>query len=351
MVLTIGLTYNVKKANSNGQACDISAEYDDEYTISSIKDSFESRGHAVKLIEADDNMFEKIRSSGADIIFNIAEGVRGESRESHVPAICEMLGIPYTGSGPLTLAICLDKARTKEILNYYNIPTAKHQVFKTPEDELDKNLKYPLIVKPIHEGSSIGVGVKAVARSNRELVDRVCEINIKYNQPALVEKFLPGREFTVAVIGNTKPYALPVVEIYLSKYPKKTKGVYSYEAKTIWENDSLSGPPVNITPEFDKDLKSLAVRSHAALGCRDFSRVDIRLDENDVAHVIEVNPLPGLNPKVEAVSYFPKAGRLAGLSYEDLINEMLQQGIERNKLAERLSGNRIENAIQSRISV
>ena len=347
MVLTIGLVYNIKKTVNCGNP-DISAEYDDENTVSAIRGSLEGGGHSVAMIEADLDVYSKLRSSVVDIVFNIAEGLRGESRESHVPVLCEMLGIPYTGSGPLTLAICLNKARTKEILNQYNIPTAKHQVFRTPEDRLDQNLKYPLIVKPLHEGSSIGVGINAVVKNNRELVERVCHVNMRHKQPALVEKFLPGREFTVAVIGNKIPRALPVVEVYLEKYPRKTKEVYSFEAKTRWENDSLSGPMLESDYELETQLQKLAINTHLALDCKDFSRVDIRMDENSIPHVIEINPLPGLNPRIEAVSYFPKAARMADMSYDDLINEILVQGLERYNLVDEGG---VEDAVESRVNI
>ncbi|MFH1789253.1 MAG: ATP-grasp domain-containing protein, partial [Candidatus Altiarchaeota archaeon] len=231
-------------------------------------------------------------------------------------------------------AITLNKAKTKEVLTYHGVPTPHSQVFKTPDEALDERLDFPLIVKPLEDGSSRGISTDSLVRDEKELANKITQINTIYNQPALAEKFLPGREFTVAVLGNKKAYTLPIVEIYLHKYPKESRGVYGYEAKTKWEKDEYSGHPEKIDDDLKEKIIELALKTHEALDCKDYSRIDIRLDEQGRPNVLEANPLPGLNPKIEAVSYFPKAARLAGMTFTELINKMLAIGLERNGITE-----------------
>lgn len=288
-------------------------------------------------MEADHSAFEKLKQLKPDIVFNIAEGFSGVSREAQVPAMLDMLQIPYSGSDPLTLATCLDKARTKEILSYYKIPNAKFVIADNLNEAVNAGLEFPLIVKPLSEGSSKGIFSTSFVKDINELAREVERITGEYNQSALVEEFLPGREFTVAVLGNgDEAEVLPVVEISYNDFPEDFIPIYSYEAK--WILDTRENPldvftcPAKIDSELESKIKSAVLRTYQVLRCKDWSRIDVRLDTNNEPNIIEVNPLPGILPKIEDNSCFPKAARTAGLNYTDMINKVLYYAAKRHKL-------------------
>ncbi len=350
--LNVALTFNVKpesqtfpeevSPNSNlasavkEKAADTYAEWDTWDTINAVKEAIECF-HNVTLVEADLSAFAKLREINPDIVFNIAEGFNGVSREAQIPAILDMLQIPYSGSDALTLATCLDKARTKEILSYYKIPNAKFIIATSLDQTGNVDLKYPLIVKPISEGSSKGIFSTSFVKDNNELTKEVERILEEYNQPALIEEFLPGREFTVAILGNgTEAEVMPIVEIKYSEFPKDFVPIYSYEAK--WILDTKENPlevfscPAEISPALEEKIKDISLRTFNTLRCRDWSRIDIRLDENGEPNVIEINPLPGILPNPEENSCFPKAARSKGLNYNDMINKVLYVAAKRHKI-------------------
>jgi len=198
--MRVGLTYNLKKGVKDGLTNDWDAEWDTEETIDAVRSALSAQ-HDVVPLEADENVVENLKGSKPDIVFNIAEGRDGPNRESHVPAMLEMLGIPYTGSDPMTLSLCLDKGRAKEILSFYKVSTPRFQVVSSISERIKLKI-FPLIVKPLHEGSSKGVKNDALVFSPSELKKKVEKIIVQYHQPALVEEYLNGREFTVAVMGN-----------------------------------------------------------------------------------------------------------------------------------------------------
>jgi D-alanine-D-alanine ligase len=248
-----------------------------------------------------------------------------------------MLQIPYTGSDPLTLATCLDKARTKEILSYYNIPTAPFIIADNVDKIQNVSLTFPLFVKPLWEGSSKGIFSSSFVSNYKELSEQVDKVISEYSQPALIEEFLTGREFTVAIIGNGEDAeVLPIVEIEYKDFPEGFIPVYSYEAK--WILDTKENPldvfscPANLTPELETKIKHVALDAYKTLRCRDWSRIDIRLDANNIPNIIEINPLPGILPDPKENSCFPKAARTAGLSYNDMLNKVLFSAAKRNNL-------------------
>ena len=286
------------------------------------------------MIEANEEAFEKFRSLRPDFVFNIAEGLHGPSREAQIPAMLEMLQIPYLGSDPLTLGICLDKARAKEILAHNRIRTAPFTVVRSMEDFEEMRVRFPSMVKPLHEGSSKGIYNSSVVRTPKELEREVRTVLSTYGEPALVEEFLAGREFTVALLGNGEDVrVLPIVEIQFDALPAGMNPIYSYEAKWIW--DSSEKPleifecPATLEPALQDEIASLCVNAYRVLGCRDWSRIDVRLDAAGRAHIIEINPLPGILPKPEDNSCFPKAARAAGMSYNQLINAVLDIALQR----------------------
>ncbi|MEM2029113.1 MAG: ATP-grasp domain-containing protein [Candidatus Bathyarchaeia archaeon] len=335
MVLRVGLTYNLRKkiAEHEGLPEDYYIEFDDESTVNAIASALASGGCRVIKIEADENAHTKLRRCKPDIVFNIAEGTRGESRESHIPVMLEMLGIPYTGSGPATLAICLDKAMTHKVLSAYGVPSPKFQVFKRADEELDGNLSFPLVVKPLLEGSSKGIRSSSLVRDEKSLRKQVSWVIKTYRQPAIVEEFMPGREFTVGLIGNEEPFVLPIVEIQLDKLPNGASPIYSYEAKWVWDTPEkpldIFKCPADIPLELDEEIREIAIKTFKILNCRDLCRIDMRLDKEGTPRVLEVNPLPGLIPDPNAHSCLPEAARAAGFTYEELICTILWQALKR----------------------
>lgn len=317
---------------------DLYAEWDDIHTIRAVEGALASR-HRVTLVEADLDAFSAFRESRPDLVFNMAEGLLGNSREAQIPAMLDMLGIPYTGSDPVTLGICLDKRRTKEILAWHGVPTPR---FASVESlaEIPSRLRYPLMVKPILEGSSKGVTDKALVRNRRELARQVEWVLSTYRQPALIEEFLPGREFTVALLGNGASLeVLPIVEINLDTLPPGVNPIYSYEAKWIWDTEEnplqIFTCPARLEPLLQRRIEELCRKTFRVLGCRDWCRIDVRLDAAGLPHVIELNPLPGILPRPEQNSCFPKAARAAGLTYEQLILRVVDAACERLQMCER----------------
>ena len=325
-----------QQESPSGSEVDAYAEWDTWETINAVKDALACY-NSVILIEANEEAYNKFREVKPDIVFNIAEGANGVSREAQIPAMLDMLQIPYTGSDALTLAICLDKARTKEILSYYKVPTAKFFVADRIEDAENQNIEYPLIVKPISEGSGKGIYASSFVHNKEELIREIKRITSEYNQSALVEEFLSGREFTVAVLGNdgdTK--ILPPIEMRYDKYPKGVTPIYSYEAKWILdtkENDfDVFDCPANIDIGLEEKINKVCLDTYRVLKCRDWSRIDLRLDKHGEPSIIEINPLPGIIPDPKENSSFPKAARAAGIDYNDMINHVLASAVKRYNL-------------------
>jgi len=356
--MDVALVYNVKKEeNSTSESdsqpssltqtttrthtqlasgVDAYAEWDTIETIHAVRDALSLR-HSVSLIEADDNAFERLKSSRPDIVFNIAEGRFGASREAQIPAILEMLNIPYTGSDPLTLGICLDKSRAKEILSHYGIPTPKFTVISSLSELRVLNFSVPAMVKPLFEGSSKGIFNASLVRTTKELEQQVQSVIEQYDEPALVEEFLPGREFTVALLGNGGDLqVLPIVEIKFDSLPAGVNPIYSYEAKWIWDQSTnpleIFDCPAKIDERLRLEIEEICRKTYHILRCRDWSRIDVRLDKNGRPNIIEINPLPGILPNPEDNSCFPKAARMAGYSYEQMLNAVLDSACKRYEL-------------------
>jgi D-alanine-D-alanine ligase len=249
----------------------------------------------------------------------------------------EMIQIPYSGSDALTLGICLDKSRAKEILTYNKIPNAKFLVANQMEDITNCNFEFPLIVKPISEGSSKGIFSSSFVKNTRELEEEVRRIIFSYNQPALIEEFLSGREFTVAVLGNgEETEILPIIEIRYDDFPQDVVPLYSYEAKWIMDTKENTFDvfecPAKIDSKLEEKIKETVLRTYNVLRCKDWSRIDVRLDKNGVPNIIEINPLPGIMPDPNENSSFPKAARAAGMNYNQMIQRVLYSAAKRYKL-------------------
>ncbi len=322
---------------------DLFAEWDDIHTIKAVETALASR-HQVSLVEANLDAFENYRRLRPDLVFNIAEGLHGASREAQIPAMLDLLGIPYTGSDPLALGLCLDKRRTKEILAHHGIATPQFAVV-TSLGEIPSRLRYPLMVKPTLEGSSKGVTDKALVENRQELVRQLEWVLNSYHQPALIEEFLPGREFTAALLGNGSDLTvLPIVEINFDTLPAGVKPIYSYEAKWLWDQEEdplqIFTCPARLEPLLRLQIEELCKAAFQALGCRDWCRIDVRLDAQGRPQVIELNPLPGILPRPEQNSCFPKAARAAGLSYQEMILAVVDAAVSRLELPAGLNDER-----------
>jgi len=341
--LKVGLTYNLKKTPKNNELNDNYIEFDDEDTINAIKNALIKNGHEVIPIEADNNIFKKIKDTSPDIVFNIAEGIKGESRESHVPALLELLEIPYTGSGPLTLAIALNKAITNDILKYHNINTPRYQIFKKHNEKLSHLLTFPLIVKPIQEGSSKGIKNESLVKNEKDLMFQIKRVIDFYNQFAIVEEYIDGKEFTVSILGNDPPIILPLVEIDFNQLPVSANKIYSYEAKWIWDTPEkpieMFKCPAELDMHTQKNISNIALKVFNILGCKDICRIDGRLNKKGQFYVLDVNPLPGFIPDPKAHSCFPESAIAANYTYDELINTILFCAIKRYKLEHLLHNN------------
>ncbi len=302
-------------------------------TVNAVRAALEER-YTIVLVEADERAFQKFIENRPFFVFNMAEGLHGVSREAQIPAMLELLHIPYLGSDPLTLALCLDKARTKEILSYHRIPNAPFTLIHAMDEFEDARVKFPAMVKPLHEGSSKGIYNSCVVKNPEELEREVRLVLSNYHQPALIEEFLPGREFTAALLGNGDDVrVLPIVEIMFDALPPGMNPIYSYEAKWIWDRSDkpldIFECPAKITADLRDQIESVCRQAYKVLNCRDWARIDLRLDARGVPHILEVNPLPGILPRPEDNSCFPKAARAAGMSYNQLINTVLDHAMTR----------------------
>ncbi|MFH0897300.1 MAG: ATP-grasp domain-containing protein [Candidatus Bathyarchaeota archaeon] len=335
MDFKVGLTYNLKRQVSTveGLPEDFFAEFDDEETIDAIAYALENSGCKVTKIEADEKAYCKLVQLKPNIVFNIAEGLNGESRESQIPAMLEMLGIPYTGSGPMTLAISLNKGLTHQLLSANKVSAPSFQVFTDADVKIDGKLRVPLVVKPLAEGSGKGIRSNSLVKDEKSLRRQVAWVIETYRQPAIVEEFLPGREFTVGLIGNDEPIVLPIVEILFDKLPSGSNPLYSYEAKWIWDVPekplNIFNCPTDIPKKLEEEISCIAVKAFKVLHCRDVCRIDMRLDRNNKPHVLDVNPLPGMIPNPDAHSCLPEAARAAGYTYDQLICTILWQALKR----------------------
>lgn len=327
--LRVGFAYNVKRILPTPDAVeDSEAEYDSPETLQAIREAIASWGHEVVDLEATPELPSVLVSTPLDLVFNIAEGLKGRNRESQVPALLELLDIPYTGSDPATLSIALDKGLAKKIVRQNGIQTPNFQLMTTGKERLLKDFtRFPLIVKPVAEGSSKGVVSKSVCHGEGELREVVREILEKYQQPALVEDYIAGREFTVGLLGEKRPKVLPPMEVVFLDKTEKTP-VYSFQHKLEWNDRIRYDVPANLDPSQLERLRSASRAAFMALGCRDVARMDFRMDEKGRIFFLECNPLPGLTPGWSDLVLIAQG---SGIDYRSLIGEILSGAIRRYK--------------------
>ncbi|MGV8140942.1 MAG: D-alanine--D-alanine ligase family protein [Candidatus Woesearchaeota archaeon] len=305
-----------------------------------VKRALESAGHEAIFYDVNETTFEKLRNSDVDFAFNVCERFNGSSLfEPHIASMLELLNIPYTGSGPLTLATCINKVRVKEILMHHGILTPNYQVFYSRNKKLDSELKFPLIVKPVAMDNSIGITKDAIVHNEDDLRSRVSYILRTYDQPALVEEFIEGKEITVGVLGNGRnAVVLPPSEVLFSN-PLEDGTIYSYEAKWLKDTESWRGVNISCPADLPKyqeyRIKRIALQVYSILGCRDYGRIDFRLSKEGVPYVLELNPNPGISPVIhegEQPEFIPLSALKAGMTYDELIMKIFNEALERNNM-------------------
>ena len=273
---------------------------------------------------------EIARERPPDLVFNLAEGLAGSGREAQAPALFEWLQWRYVGSDPVTLAIAHDKWHTKRILAAERIATPGARLIERPADAALVDLRYPVIVKPVAEGSGKGIHEDDVVASAAELAAAAQRKLARYQQPVIVEEFLPGRELTAAVIGNAGAWeVLPLVEVNFAAIRAGRHRVYGYEAKWAEPTPGDLLCPAPIGDRLRKDVEALVTATCDALRVRDWARVDVRLDADERPHVLDVNPLPGIMPGVGDISCFTRSAFAAGLDYGAMIRRLVDTALAR----------------------
>ncbi|MFA6147620.1 MAG: ATP-grasp domain-containing protein [bacterium] len=322
--MRVGLAYNVKPADPPDHLPeDAFEEYDSEATVGHIASALAQLGHDVRRLPAGRGFVDALRDASPDIVFNIAEGEGGRCREAHVPAVLEMLGVPYVGSDPLTLCVTLDKPVAKRLVEHGGFPTPPFRTFRSPEELDSLPFPYPVIVKPAFEGSSKGVRNASRAKSLEQAREMVRFVTRTYHQEAMVEAFMPGAEVTVGVLGNDPPRIAGMMEI-VPKTVSPAEFVYSLEVKRDWENRVAYRVPPALPGPVLQEIERCALGIYRTLGCRDFSRIDFRLDAGGAPHFIECNPLPGLSPGYGDLPIM--TGRM-GIPYLSLVREILSHAL------------------------
>lgn len=334
---TVAFLYNIRHVypDPNDPRSQLEADFDDPETIDGICKHLRSAGFKVIPIEANEQAYLKLseHKKEIDICLNYSEGIYGQDREAQLPAMLEMLQIPYTGSSPLTQALGLNKGKTKEILIANGIPTAPFQVVNNPTFKLDKNFEFPLIVKPLSQGSSAGITNKSVVQDEKHLKEQVEYVIKTFSQPALIEVFLQGRDFSVPMLGNP-PEILPIIESDHSSLPKGYAPIDSLEVKWHLEEErdisELLVCPAKLDPQLKSKIKEISLCTWKALDILDWCRIDIRCNKNNNPLVLEFNSPAGLiPPEVSMSSYFPLSARAAGIAYEELLQKIIYTALER----------------------
>ena len=344
VALLANLKVNAPKFD--GMAEDQWDDLDSEKTITTLVEAIRTGGHVCDFLEGNATLFDELPKFKPDICFNICEGHFGDAREAQVPAILEMLRIPYTGSKVLTLALALDKPMTKRILRYHELPTPTFQTFERVDEPLNNDMIFPLFAKPSREGTGMGVTGQSIVHNEKQLRERIAHILERYKQPALVEQYIEGREVTLGLVGNLEgPVArrlpenesAPRVQAGLRFYPpmevdlkpyENTDTVYSNRLKVAMADQLTYLCPAPLDNDMIDELTWLTAAVFRVTGGNDVSRVDFRLDMHDnwKPYILEINPLPGLSPGISDLVIEAAA---EGVSHAHLVNMILDTALKR----------------------
>ena len=321
-----GLTYDLRSAYlAAGFGEEETAEFDREETIEAIEDALRQLGHQPHRIGHARQLVERLAAGDRwDLVFNISEGLHGLGREAQVPAILDVYQIPYTFSDPVVMSLCLHKGLTKTVVRQAGIPTPDFVVVSRAEEVESLPAGFPLFIKPVGEGTGKGTGSHSIVQEAAALQDGCRTLLERYGQPVLVESYLPGREFTVGLLGTgSQAHVLGTLEIHLRAQAER--GVYSYRNKEQSE-ERVQYRYATTDDRAVREAERIALAAWQTLGCRDGGRVDLRCDANGLPLFLEVNPLAGLHP---THSDLPMLCTAVGLSYTELIQRIVASATQR----------------------
>jgi len=328
--MKIGLSYDLKEAvplRANHPE-DALEEYDSPETVAALAAAIGTLGHAVIKLGGGREFISNILQEKVDLVFNIAEGLGNyRSREAQVPAILEMLDIPYSGSDPQCLAICLDKPLTKKLVATAGVPTPKWRIVENSQQLKEMawaDFPFPVFVKPGHEGSSMGISSGSKIEDASELAETVAKMLERYRQPIMAEEFISGDDVTMGVVGNSPPKIVGIMRVLPQQ--NGPQFVYSLEMKRDWEHLVRYECPPKLGERVLKKIEDYSLKAFQAVGCRDFARIDFKLGPGVEPYFLEVNPLPGLNPRSGDL---PIMARKMGWTYEGLISTVLNAAMGR----------------------
>jgi D-alanine-D-alanine ligase len=328
--MRIGLAYDLKQSACLGQDYpdDAFEEYDSPETVEAIAAVIEAQGHPVIRLGGGREFLTNILHENVDLVFNIAEGIGNHrSREAQVPSVLEMLNVPYSGSDPQCLAICLDKPLTKELVATAGVSTPTWRLITNTRQLTETcwdDFPFPVFVKPAYEGSSKGILQGCRSESVQQMAETVEGLLERYRQPVIVEEFIDGDEITVGLVGNSPTRVVGIMRVL----PRKSEGhfVYSLKVKREWEDLIDYECPASLEAGVLQRITDSSLKAFEVLGCRDVSRVDFRLSPEGTPYFLEINPLPGLSPKTSDLPIM--AGKM-GWTYSALVSSMLNAAMER----------------------
>jgi D-alanine-D-alanine ligase len=327
--LDIGIAYELRAdfSPAPGAPTDALEEYDSPETVAALRSEISNLGHRPRELGGGRELLRTLIDEPPELVFNNSEGRQYRSREAHVPAVCEMLGIPCTHSDPLTMALTLDKALTKRVVHSAGLRTPPFEVAANAVEVERINLPFPLFVKPLAEGSSMGVRVTSRVNDRAELAREAQRCFTDYRQPVLVEALLPGAEITVAITGSGESARVFGSMEIAPAHGSAEAFVYGLESKRGYrELVRYHAPPRGIGRAQCADAEQLALAAYRLLGCRDIARVDLRFDATGHASFMEINPLPGLNPVTGDIVVM--AG-LLGRDYREVIQTIINEAVRR----------------------
>jgi D-alanine-D-alanine ligase len=326
VALLVNLARNAPPIHRNNAPTDILAELDSEKSAEAYAQALSDAGHDVLVREGNPYLASWLDEVQPDICFNTCEGFGGDSREAQVPALLEMVGARYTGPTPLAASISHDKPTTKRILHYYGLPTPHFQVFETPDDTLRHALHFPLFVKPAHEGTGMGIHNDSVVRNEKQLRERVAWCIEAYAQPALVETYIEGKDITCGLVGNGKDvHFFPITEVDFSDYPEDLLPIYGSLQKVELDHLYKNKCPAPLGEKLSNEIRRLTHQTFLVTGCRDYARVDFRLNERNQPFILEINGLPGITPH----SDLTLMAQAEGWTHGDLVRAVLDAGLKR----------------------
>jgi D-alanine-D-alanine ligase len=321
MRLRVAVVYTVE-ANHPTRIANPHGDEQLNRTNTALKEAIEQLGHEALMIPGDFDLLNALRATKPDVIFNNCTGIHDKSSQPQVAGMLELSGIPFTGSGQMAHTLALYKPLTKKVLMFHGVSTPRFIVVEQKGDIDTSGLRFPAIVKPEHEGSSIGITQKSVAHNEHELREAVDYVLDDFRQHALVEEFISGREFTVGIWGGANPRIIPPVEIMFTR----DKSFYSTAVKS--QDLVETKVPADIEPALLARIEKEVLGAFRVLECRDYSRIDVRVDEEGTPYVIDVNTLPGLEP---LYSDYPKACRVMGVEFHEMVDHLLRCALARRK--------------------